>query len=249
MKIRDLNLDDYVIVYDIAAYDIVKNEYSEGMTVVGRVDEIIFNEDGKNEAIINVTGDLYGITDNNYFDLWSNYMESKTESVSEVGFRNLNVGDWIQYVEKNGQERFGKVSNLIGLQAEKSVDNDTRIELELLNGEIDSIEQNSSEWIKVRPNEEHLLEKDYRKRFDQSNDLQQRKRNDMVNSPSHYMLGNHEVKDIVSLVADKYHKGSVAHNIASALEYQMRAPEKNGLEDIKKARKCLDFAIENWDVN
>ena len=71
---------------------------------------------------------------------------------------------------------------------------------------------------------------------------------DTVNSPSHYMLGNHEVKDIVSLVADKYHKGSVAHNIASALEYQMRAPEKNGLEDIKKARKCLDFAIENWDV-
>ena len=71
---------------------------------------------------------------------------------------------------------------------------------------------------------------------------------DMVNSPSHYMLGIHEVKDIVSLVADKYHKGSVAHNIASALEYQMRAPEKNGLEDIKKARKCLDFAIDNWDV-
>ena len=87
-----------------------------------------------------------------------------------------------------------------------------------------------------------------RKRINQSNDLQQRKRKDNVNSPSHYMLGSHEVKDIVSLVADKYHKGSVAHNIASALEYQMRAPEKNGLEDIKKARKCLDFAIENWDV-
>ena len=80
----------------------------------------------------------------------------------------------------------------------------------------------------------------------QSNDVQQRKRKDNVNSPSHYMLGSHEVKDIVSLVADKYHKGSVAHNIASALEYQMRAPEKNGLEDIKKARKCLDFAVENW---
>ena len=87
-----------------------------------------------------------------------------------------------------------------------------------------------------------------RKRINQSNDLQQRKRKDNVNSPSHYMLGSHEVKDIVSLVADKYHKGSVAHNIASALEYQMRAPEKNGLEDIKKAKKCLDFAIDNWDV-
>ena len=70
---------------------------------------------------------------------------------------------------------------------------------------------------------------------------------DPVNHPDHYMLGEHEVKDIVSLVADKYHKGSVAHNVASALEYQMRAPNKNGLEDIKKARKCLDFAIENWE--
>lgn len=68
---------------------------------------------------------------------------------------------------------------------------------------------------------------------------------DPVNKPSHYMLGDIEVKDIIAIVADKYHKGSVAHNVASALEYQMRAPEKNGLEDIKKARKCLDFAIEN----
>ncbi len=70
---------------------------------------------------------------------------------------------------------------------------------------------------------------------------------DPVNKPSHYMLGDIEVKNIIAIVADKYHKGSVAHNVASALEYQMRAPEKNGLEDIKKARKCLDFAIENWE--
>ena len=70
---------------------------------------------------------------------------------------------------------------------------------------------------------------------------------DPVNKPSHYMLGDIEVKDIITIVADKYHKGSVAHNVASALEYQMRAPGKNGLEDIKKARKCLDFAIENWE--
>ncbi len=70
---------------------------------------------------------------------------------------------------------------------------------------------------------------------------------DPVNKPTHYMLGDIEVKDIIAIVADKYHKGSVAHNVASALEYQMRAPEKNGLEDIKKARKCLDFAIENWE--
>lgn len=61
-----------------------------------------------------------------------------------------------------------------------------------------------------------------------------------------YILDDVEIKDIVAIVADKYHKGSVAHNVASALEYLMRAPEKHGPEDIKKARKCLDFAIENW---
>ncbi|MGO2207403.1 MAG: hypothetical protein ACTH4R_13080, partial [Staphylococcus xylosus] len=65
MKIRDLNLDDYVIVYDIG-----KSEYSEGMTVVGRVDEIIFNEDDKNEAGIDSLGNFYHFDDSNYFDLW-----------------------------------------------------------------------------------------------------------------------------------------------------------------------------------
>ena len=162
MKIRDLDKGRYIIVYDMG-----KSEYSEGMTVVGKVIELEYNEDGKNTATIeSMPFQCYTVTDYNYFDYWNDYMESKTE-----------------YIGKR-----------------------------------------------------------------KSNDVQQRKRNDVVNSPSHYMLGNHEVKDIVSLVADKYHKGSVAHNIASALEYQMRAPEKNGLEDIKKARKCLDFAIENWDV-
>ena len=78
MKIRDLNLDDYVIVYDIG-----KSEYSEGMTVVGRVDEIIFNEDDKNEAGIDSLGNLYHFDDNNYFDLWSNYIESKTERLND----------------------------------------------------------------------------------------------------------------------------------------------------------------------
>lgn len=163
MKIRDLDKGRYIIVYDMG-----KSEYSEGMTVVGQVVELIFNDENDNAAIIqSMPFQRYTVTDDNYFDYWNDYMESKTE---RVGYKR------------------------------------------------------------------------------KSNDVQQRKRNDVVNSPSHYMLGSHEVKDIVSLVADKYHKGSVAHNIASALEYQMRAPEKNGLEDIKKARKCLDFAIENWDV-
>ncbi|AGW43785.1 nucleotide kinase [Staphylococcus phage phiRS7] len=241
MKIRDLDLDQYVIVYDIG-----KSEHSEGMTVVGRVEEIVFNDDNDNVATINSLGNLYDITDDNDFELWSKSIEGKTESVSKVGLRNLNVGDWIQYVENNGQERFGKVSSLTGLQAEKSVDNDTRIELELLNGKTDSIKQNSSEWIKVRPNEAHLLEKDYRERFVQSNDLQQRKRNDTVNHPSHYNYGDIEVINFIEQVT-KHYNPNVAYHIGNAIKYLARSPHKNGKEDIDKARWYIERAFENWD--
>lgn len=241
MKIRDLDLDQYVIVYDIG-----KSEHSEGMTVVGRVDEIVFNDDNDNVATINSLGNLYEITDYDEFELWSKSIEGKTESVSKVGLRNLNVGDWIQYVENNGQERFGKVSSLTGLQAEKSVDNDTRIELELLNGKTDSIKQNSSEWIKVRPNEAHLLEKDYRERFVQSNDLQQRKRNDTVNHPSHYNYGEIEIIDFIEQVT-KHYNPNVAYHIGNAIKYLARSPHKNGKEDIDKARWYIERAFENWD--
>lgn len=241
MKIRDLDLDQYVIVYGMG-----KSEHSEGMTVVGRVEEIVFNDDNDNVATINSLGNLYDITDDNDFELWSKSIEGKTESVSKVGLRNLNVGVWIQYVENNGQERFGKVSSLTGLQAEKSVDNDTRIELELLNGKTDSIKQNSSEWIKVRPNEAHLLEKDYRERFVQSNDLQQRKRNDTVNHPSHYNYGEIEVINFIEQVTQHYN-ANVAYHIGNAIKYLARSPHKNGKEDIDKARWYIERAFENWD--
>ncbi|WP_210139229.1 hypothetical protein [Staphylococcus sp. GDY8P120P] len=86
MKIRDLNINDYVIVYDLG-----KSEHSEGMTVVGRVARLRNyvvaenenEEDGYTVAVIESIPDIeYVITDDNYFDLWSNYIESKTESVS-----------------------------------------------------------------------------------------------------------------------------------------------------------------------
>ncbi|MCG3401709.1 DUF3310 domain-containing protein [Staphylococcus massiliensis] len=71
--------------------------------------------------------------------------------------------------------------------------------------------------------------------------------NNAVNKPKHYMIGDFEVKDIVAQVLDRYEQGSVAHNVGSSLEYLMRAPLKNGLEDLKKARKCIDYSIENWE--
>ncbi|MGW7906940.1 hypothetical protein ACWEXP_04095 [Staphylococcus pseudoxylosus] len=79
MKIRDLNKGNYVIVYDLG-----KSEYSDGMTVVGKVIiELVFKDDNGNTALINSMGNLYRITDENHFDLWCNYIESKTESLSD----------------------------------------------------------------------------------------------------------------------------------------------------------------------
>lgn len=239
MNISDLKIGNYVVVNDLGA-----SKYSSGMRVIGKVVEI---DDKGNYAIIeSLPKHRYEITDFNDFEVWAKEIENKTECMSKVGLRNLNVGDWIQYVENNGQERFGKVGSLTGLQAEKSVDNDTRIELELLNGKTDSIKQNSSEWIKVRPNEAHLLEKDYRERFVQSNDVQQRKRKDTVNHPSHYNYGEIEVIDYCDQVCKQY-PPELAPYVFNAIKYLSRANHKNGREDIDKAKYYVQRLFDKWE--
>ncbi|GGB85609.1 DUF3310 domain-containing protein [Staphylococcus nepalensis] len=183
MKIRDLNINDYVIVYDLG-----KSEYSEGMTVVGRVDEIIFNEDDKNEAGIDSLGNFYHFDDSNYFDLWSNYIESKTERVSTP-----NPGKIYSY-------------------------------------------SNST----VGPNEEIISHK-------QSNDVQQRKRNEQNVKPDYYQFEDFEMYEIVEAIC-KHYNPVVAAWIGQAIQYIGRAPRKNGKEDIAKARDMIERAFEVWDV-
>ena len=230
MKIKDLKIGKYVVVNDLGA-----SKYSSGMRVIGKVVEI----DGKgNYAIISSLPDHnYEITDFNDFELWSKQIADKTESM-----RLKNQSNDLQQ-RKRKEENIGlfKIKDLkVGYKVKVLGDNMT--------GEVTEIADNGkSAEIQVDDGVYRVINDNYDFTIIEWNATPQYAE-DMVNSPSHYMLGNHEVKDIVSLVADKYHKGSVAHNIASALEYQMRAPEKNGLEDIKKARKCLDFAVENWDV-
>lgn len=170
MKIRDLDLDQYVIVYDMG-----KSENNKGMTVVGRVEEIVFNDDNDNVATINSLGNLYDITDDNYFDLWTKSIEDKTE---HIGF------------DKENTEKSRK-----------------------------------------------LL----------SNDLQQRKRKDTVNHPSHYNYGEIEVIDFIEQVT-KYYNPNVAYHIGNAIKYLARSPHKNGKEDVDKARWYIERAFENWDV-
>ncbi|MEB8101031.1 DUF3310 domain-containing protein [Staphylococcus xylosus] len=105
MKIRDLDLNQYVIVYDMG-----KSENSAGMTVVGRVVDLIFNEYDDNEARIVSLGCLYKVTDSNYFDLWSNYIESKTESIRKAR-RPSNASKWIEKAIEDSEEYINKVKS------------------------------------------------------------------------------------------------------------------------------------------
>lgn len=191
MNIRDLNINDYVIVYDLG-----KSEYSEGMTVVGKVARLRNyvvaenenEEDGYTVAVIESIPDIeYVITDDNYFDLWSNSIEDKTESVSESFNSRLrkNIEDQNEYLNS---------------------------------------------LVKTK----------------QSNDVQQRKRKDNVNSPSHYNYGEIEVIDFIEQVT-KHYNPNVAYHIGNAIKYLARSPHKNGKEDVEKAKWYIERAFENWE--
>ena len=70
---------------------------------------------------------------------------------------------------------------------------------------------------------------------------------DMVNSPAHYKLDGLDIesKDVLKSVLGT--KGYVHWACGNALKYIFRWEKKNGLEDLKKARKNLDFAIETLE--
>ena len=230
MNISDLKIGKYVVVNDLGA-----SKYSSGMRVIGKVVEI---DDKGNYAIIeSLPKHRYEITDFNDFEVWAKEIENKTERMG----LDKQSNDLQQRKRKDGNVGLFKIKDLkVGYKIEILGDRMTgEVSKISSNGKTAQIRVDDGVYRDITDNNDFtIIEWHATPQYAE----------DMVNSPSHYMLGSHEVKDIVSLVADKYHKGSVAHNIASALEYQMRAPEKNGLEDIKKARKCLDFAIENWDV-
>jgi len=69
---------------------------------------------------------------------------------------------------------------------------------------------------------------------------------DQVKHPSHYQgTQGLEVIDIMKNFLPKYQDGYVAGMIKDVIKYILRAPSKgNLLQDLKKAREYLNFAIE-----
>lgn len=153
----------------------------------------------------------------------------------------LKVDNWIQYVAINGQTQFGKVNNLV-VDMNK---HDTRVDLKLLNGQKDSIWIND-DWVKAHQKTAKLLNKKYNERNNQSNDLQQRKRNDTVNHPSHYNYGKIEVIDYCDQVCKQY-PPELAPYVFNAIKYLSRANHKNGREDIDKAKFYVQRLFDKWE--
>ncbi|WP_222123333.1 DUF3310 domain-containing protein [Staphylococcus haemolyticus] len=70
---------------------------------------------------------------------------------------------------------------------------------------------------------------------------------DMVNEPPHYQFGKFSARVVIELVGKTYKSASVFYHVGNALKYLMRAPRKNGLQDLKKAKQSVEFAIECWE--
>lgn len=72
--------------------------------------------------------------------------------------------------------------------------------------------------------------------------------NDMVNHPSHYTQGGIECIDAIT-AATVGKTGIEAVCVANVVKYLWRYEEKNGLEDVKKARWYLERLINELEGN
>ncbi len=67
---------------------------------------------------------------------------------------------------------------------------------------------------------------------------------DMVNHPSHYTQGNIECIDAIA-EATKFLRGIEATDTGNIIKYMWRWNNKNGLEDLRKARWYLNHLISH----
>ena len=108
-------------------------------------------------------------------------------------------------------------------------------------------------WAKIETTDGRKIEIDDSWNFEKVNEPFTRKvdmqeEQDMVHEPPHYQFGKFSARVIIELVGKTYKSASVFYHVGNALKYLMRAPRKNGLQDLKKAKQSVEFAIENWEA-
>ena len=71
---------------------------------------------------------------------------------------------------------------------------------------------------------------------------------DEIRYVKHYFgIFNLEVETVLQNFIPKFKDAYIGHRVASAVEYLLRSPEKNGIEDVKKAHRNLEQAIEHYE--
>ena len=79
---------------------------------------------------------------------------------------------------------------------------------------------------------------------------------DVVKKPQHYMLFEDkgiEVRDVIQKLVEKFEMSSQGHpymfaaDYVQMMQYLMRFMDKNGVEDLKKARWYLDKLIDSYE--
>ena len=108
-------------------------------------------------------------------------------------------------------------------------------------------------WAKVELEDGRKIDIDDSWDFEKVNEPFTRKvdmqeEQDMVHEPPHYQFGKFSARMIIELVGKTYKSASVFYHVGNALKYLMRAPRKNGLQDLQKAKQSVEFAIETWEA-
>lgn len=71
---------------------------------------------------------------------------------------------------------------------------------------------------------------------------------DAIRYVKHYFgIFDLEVETVLQNFIPKFKDAYIGHRVASAVEYLLRSPEKNGIEDVKKAHRNLEQAIEHYE--
>ena len=74
------------------------------------------------------------------------------------------------------------------------------------------------------------------------------KLSDNINSPAHYKRGGMECIEAIRAACEGL-EGAEAYYVGNVIKYVWRFKGKNGVEDLKKARKYLDWLIEQEEKN
>ncbi len=174
--------------------------------------------------------------------------------VNDLGAGKYSSGMRVigRVVEIDGKGNYAIIESLPKLRYEITDFNDFELRTKEIADKTESM--SDSEGLSGFTVDEKLLEEakekgidELRKRINQSNDLQQRKRKDNVNSPSHYNYGDIEVIDYCDQVCKQY-PPELAPYVFNAIKYLSRATHKNGSEDIAKAKYFVQRLFDKWDV-